>query len=77
MKLWATCAAQLVGPLGFGPGVGSGAASGTANNAWCAFSHRGQCSFAGVYQPELPPPDTAYGHFYLLGGYLKVCASRG
>lgn len=24
------------------------------SNAWCDFSHLGSCSFAGVYQPELP-----------------------
>ena len=27
------------------------------SNAWCEFSHRGSCSFAGVYQPELPSQD--------------------
>lgn len=26
-------------------------------NAWCQFSHQGSCSFAGVYQPELPTQD--------------------
>jgi hypothetical protein len=27
------------------------------SNAWCLFSHQGSCSFAGVYQPELPKQD--------------------
>ena len=27
------------------------------SNAWCEFSHQGSCSFAGVYQPELPSQD--------------------
>jgi hypothetical protein len=27
------------------------------SNDWCQFSHQGSCSFAGVYQPELPTQD--------------------
>ena len=24
------------------------------SNKWCNFDHRGDCSFAGIYQPKLP-----------------------
>ena len=36
-------------------------------NKWCNYTHLGQCSFAGVYQPSLPDAGTAYGHFFLIG----------
>lgn len=37
-------------------------------NAWCNFAHHEQCSFAGVYQPDLPPPGD-YGEFYGFGNF--------
>ena len=42
-----------------------------AFNRWCEYSHNGQCSYIGVYQPRLPTgPD--YGNFVLLGNYVKL-----
>jgi len=63
---WEGCLAQIVGPLGFGGEMKE------ERNKWCNYTHLGQCSFAGVYQPSLPDAGTAYGHFFLIGGYLKV-----
>ena len=56
-------------------------------NPWCNFAHNNQCSFAGVYQPDLPPPGN-FGDFYGFGGFqdlwkflempdAKVSARRG
>ncbi|KAL7431919.1 hypothetical protein ACHAXM_002874 [Skeletonema potamos] len=39
------------------------------SNDWCNFSHRGSCSFAGVYQPERPPPEL---EFYAFSNYFHV-----
>lgn len=41
-------------------------------NAWCNFAHNYQCSFAGVYQPYLPPAPGAFGEFYGFGTYKDV-----
>jgi len=38
-------------------------------NDWCNFSHRGSCSFAGVYQPERPPSEL---EFYAFSNYFHV-----
>ena len=38
-------------------------------NAWCDYSHRGSCSFAGVYQPERPSPEL---EFYAFSNYFHV-----
>jgi hypothetical protein len=32
-------------------------------DVWCDFSHRGDCSFAGVYQPALPKQSQHFGEF--------------
>ena len=44
---------------------------------WCRYSHRGQCSFAGVYQPPLPKESTPYGRFWLFGSYHKLWLALG
>jgi len=38
------------------------------SNKWCQFSHQGSCSFAGVYQPELPTQD----EFFAFSNYFHV-----
>ncbi len=38
-------------------------------NSWCDYSHRGSCSFAGVYQPERPSPEL---EFYAFSNYFHV-----
>jgi hypothetical protein len=58
---WDGCLQQIVGPLGFG---GKEKAE---RNRWCNYTHLGQCSFAGVYQPDLPDAATPYGRFVLIG----------
>jgi len=40
-------------------------------NEWCNFAHNHQCSFAGVYQPDLPPPGN-FGDFYGFGQLLDI-----
>jgi len=45
-------------------------------NAWCRFSHGGQCSFAGVYQPPLPS-GSSYGHFVAFGAYPDIFRFAG
>mmetsp|Transcript_9662 Transcript_9662/g.33981 ORF Transcript_9662/g.33981 Transcript_9662/m.33981 type:complete len:230 (-) Transcript_9662:131-820(-) len=45
---------------------------------WCRWSHRGQCSFVGVYQPPLPThTDVSFGQFVVLGGYYKLFQQLG
>mmetsp|Transcript_32063 Transcript_32063/g.67403 ORF Transcript_32063/g.67403 Transcript_32063/m.67403 type:complete len:679 (-) Transcript_32063:215-2251(-) len=41
-------------------------------NSWCEFSHQGSCSFAGVYQPELPTQEASFGEFYAFSNYYHV-----
>lgn len=41
-------------------------------NAWCNFAHNFQCSFAGVYQPYLPPAPGPFGEFYGFGTYKDI-----
>lgn len=41
-------------------------------NAWCDFAHNYQCSFAGVYQPYLPPAPGPFGEFYGFGTFKDV-----
>lgn len=38
-------------------------------STWCEFSHPGQCSLIGVYQPELPKGDQ-FGRFYAFAGWV-------
>eukprot|EP00614_Pseudopedinella_elastica_P000720 CAMPEP_0172594030 /NCGR_PEP_ID=MMETSP1068-20121228/13289_1 /TAXON_ID=35684 /ORGANISM="Pseudopedinella elastica, Strain CCMP716" /LENGTH=364 /DNA_ID=CAMNT_0013391801 /DNA_START=1082 /DNA_END=2172 /DNA_ORIENTATION=+ len=63
---WDACLMQIVEPLGLGGKLLR------ERNEWCDFTHLGQCSFAGVYQPQVPEPDTDFGHFFLIGGYVKA-----
>jgi hypothetical protein len=73
---WDACLAQLVLPLGFNKLVDPA-------DTWCLYSHLGQCSFAGVYQPSLPDAftdsngDGSYGNFVLIGGYVKLFKKLG
>ena len=41
-------------------------------NTWCDFSHNGDCSFAGVYQPELPELTDASGEFLAFSNYYDI-----
>lgn len=41
-------------------------------NEWCDFSHRGDCSFAGVYQPDLPQQGKHFGEFLAFSNYFHV-----
>lgn len=42
-------------------------------NAWCDFAHKGDCSFAGIYQPRLPRQDSeAFGEFVAFSNYYHV-----
>lgn len=40
-------------------------------NKWCNYAHNRQCSFAGVYQPDLPPPGP-FGDFWGFGGFAEL-----
>ena len=46
-------------------------------NAWCNYTHLGQCSFAGVYQPSLPDTMGPYGNFFLIGAYDHIWQALG
>ena len=41
-------------------------------NKWCNFSHRNECSFSGVYQPELPTQSNHFGEFLAFSNYHRV-----
>lgn len=41
-------------------------------NAWCNFDHRGDCSFAGAYQPKLPAQSERFGEFLAFSNYVRV-----
>lgn len=41
-------------------------------NQWCNFDHKGECSFAGVYQPELPLQSDTFGEFLAFSNYYDV-----
>jgi hypothetical protein len=43
-----------------------------SQNEWCNFSHRGDCSFAGVYQPDLPTQAKHFGKFLAFSNYYHV-----
>jgi Golgi nucleoside diphosphatase len=47
-----------------------------SNNSWCDFAHRGDCSFAGVYQPQLPTDDAtdfvAFSNYYSIWQFLQL-----
>lgn len=39
---------------------------------WCQFAHRGDCSFAGIYQPTLPEQSEHFGEFLAFSNYYHV-----
>jgi Golgi nucleoside diphosphatase len=39
---------------------------------WCQFAHRGECSFAGIYQPLLPEQSQHTGEFLAFSNYYHV-----
>jgi Golgi nucleoside diphosphatase len=41
-------------------------------NAWCNFSHHGDCSFSGVYQPQLPVQSENFGEFLAFSNYYHI-----
>ena len=44
-------------------------------NDWCNFDHRGDCSFAGVYQPKLPTQQEYMGfsnYYHVAREFLKL-----
>lgn len=44
-----------------------------SSNQWCEFAHKGDCSFAGVYQPDLPPTEfVAFSNYYHIWQFLKL-----
>jgi Golgi nucleoside diphosphatase len=43
-----------------------------SQDEWCEFSHRGDCSFAGVYQPALPKQSKHFGEFLAFSNYYHV-----
>jgi hypothetical protein len=45
-----------------------------ANKEWCEFSHDGDCSFAGVYQPPLPTSNSAIDEFIATSNYADIFA---
>jgi hypothetical protein len=67
---WGACLAQIVEPLGLGGEQKKEA------NRWCNYSHLGQCSFTGQYQPEIPKHDSPYGHFFLIGMSVQKSVSN-
>lgn len=46
-------------------------------NKWVAFSHDGDCSFAGVYQPPLPLNKSSFGEFIATSNYADVWTFLG
>ena len=43
-----------------------------SQNEWCNYSHRGDCSFAGVYQPDLPQQSQNFGEFLAFSNFYHV-----
>lgn len=42
-------------------------------NDWCEFAHKGDCSLAGIYQPDLPTQGTDnFGEFVAFSNYFHV-----
>ncbi|GAX16949.1 ectonucleoside triphosphate diphosphohydrolase 4 [Fistulifera solaris] len=41
-------------------------------NDWCDFAHKGDCSFAGIYQPALPVQSPNFGEFLAFSNYYHV-----
>lgn len=42
------------------------------DNDWCEFAHRGQCSFDGVFMPDLPRQSEHFGEFLAISNYFHV-----
>jgi GDA1/CD39 (nucleoside phosphatase) family len=45
-----------------------------ANEEWVDFSHDGDCSFAGVYQPPLPTEEKSVDQFIATSNYAEIFA---
>jgi hypothetical protein len=45
-----------------------------ANKEWVDFSHDGDCSFAGVYQPPLPVKNSSLNEFIATSNYADIFA---
>ena len=41
-------------------------------NTWCNFDHKGDCSFAGVYQPKRPAQSERFGEFLAFSNYARI-----
>jgi Golgi nucleoside diphosphatase len=41
-------------------------------NNWCEFAHQGECSFAGVYQPDLPKQNKHFGEFLAFSNFYHA-----
>jgi GDA1/CD39 (nucleoside phosphatase) family len=41
-------------------------------NQWCNFDHKGECSFAGVYQPKLPELSDTFHEFLAFSNYYDI-----
>lgn len=41
-------------------------------NDWCDFSHNGECSLAGIYQPKLPTQSETVGSFVGFSNYYHI-----
>lgn len=41
-------------------------------NTWCNFEHHGDCSFTGVYQPQLPQQSETFGEFIAFSEFYDV-----
>lgn len=41
-------------------------------NTWCNFEHHGDCSFTGVYQPQLPQQSQVFGEFIAFSEFYDV-----
>lgn len=42
------------------------------DNRWCNFAHRRDCSFNGVYMPEMPHQSEQFGEFIAISNYFHV-----
>lgn len=41
-------------------------------NDWCQFAHKGDCSLAGIYQPELPTQSETFREFVAFSNYYHI-----
>lgn len=47
------------------------------SNEWCNFAHRGDCSFHGIYQPDLPKQSEHFGEFLGFSNFYHVADFLG